>query len=98
MMDMPSEGWCVFVRLSPPRRGRVATFARASGGSFDCDYDMLVGADGVNSRVRGALEESVPDFTVRQTQVSKPPRSQLSKKAVHPVRRKRFRTSILDPR
>ena len=60
-----------FSCLSPPRRSRVATFERASGGSVDCDYDMLVGADGTNSRVRGALEENVPDFTVRQEKVSK---------------------------
>eukprot|EP00752_Nemacystus_decipiens_P010969 g9749.t1 len=45
---------------------RVATFKRASGDTVEREYDMLVGADGVNSRVRKALEENVPDFTVRQ--------------------------------
>lgn len=31
---------------------------------------MLVGADGVNSRVRKSLEDNVPDFTVRQREVT----------------------------
>lgn len=33
------------------------------------EYDMLVGADGVNSRVRRSLEEGVPEFAVRQQEV-----------------------------
>lgn len=72
-----------FSRLSPPRRSRVATFERASGGSIDCDYDMLVGADGVNSRVREALKEHVPDFTVRQEEVCKTLRSQPPKNIIN---------------
>ena len=36
---------------------------------MELEYDMLVGADGVNSRVRKSLEENVPDFTVRQREV-----------------------------
>ena len=37
---------------------------------MELEYDMLVGADGVNSRVRKSLEENVPDFTVRQREVT----------------------------
>ncbi len=47
----------------------MATFDRANGETVESQYDMLVGADGVNSRVRLALQETVPDFTVRQVQV-----------------------------
>jgi 2-polyprenyl-6-methoxyphenol hydroxylase-like FAD-dependent oxidoreductase len=34
------------------------------------EYDMLLGADGVNSQVRAALQAQVKDFGVRQTHVS----------------------------
>ncbi|CAN0516457.1 unnamed protein product, partial [Scytosiphon promiscuus] len=50
-------------------RERVAAFERHNGQVVERAYDMLVGADGVNSRVRGALEKEVPDFTVRQREV-----------------------------
>ena len=50
-------------------RNRAAIFERASGDTVELEYDMLVGADGVNSRVRKSLEENVPDFTVRQREV-----------------------------
>lgn len=48
-------------------------------------YDMLVGADGVNSRVRKSLEENVPDFTVRQREVI-------------PSNRERYQTYFTGPR
>lgn len=48
---------------------RVATFERGDGEIVEIEYDMLVGADGVKSRVRNALKENVPDFTVEQRQV-----------------------------
>lgn len=48
---------------------RVATFERGNGDVVESEYDMLIGADGVNSRVRKKLEENVPDFTVRQRKV-----------------------------
>ncbi|CAN0536033.1 unnamed protein product, partial [Ectocarpus sp. 8 AP-2014] len=48
---------------------RVATFERGNGDVVESEYDMLIGADGVNSRVRKELEENVPDFTVRQREV-----------------------------
>ncbi|CAM9228175.1 unnamed protein product [Ectocarpus sp. 13 AM-2016] len=51
---------------SPSSPSRVAIFERGSGDVIEVGYDMLVGADGVNSRVRKSLEENVPDFTVRQ--------------------------------
>ena len=47
----------------------MATFERGNGKIVQREYDMLVGADGVNSRVRRALEETVPDFTVREVEV-----------------------------
>jgi 2-polyprenyl-6-methoxyphenol hydroxylase-like FAD-dependent oxidoreductase len=34
------------------------------------EYDMLLGADGVNSQVRAALQAQVKGFKVRQTHVS----------------------------
>lgn len=48
---------------------RIATFQGPDGESFDRDYDMLVGADGVNSRVRAELDAKVPDFTYAQKKV-----------------------------
>ncbi|CAM9788399.1 unnamed protein product [Scytosiphon promiscuus] len=55
---------CAFTGMDMERR--VAAFERQNGQVVERAYDMLVGADGVNSRVRGALEKQVPDFTVRQ--------------------------------
>lgn len=49
----------------------VATFEHGDGGdSFEVGYDMLLAADGAKSRVRSILEREVPDFTVRQREVS----------------------------
>lgn len=53
----------------PNSLDRVAKFTRANGDVFGSEYDMLVGADGVNSGVRQVLEEIVQDFTVRQLEV-----------------------------
>ncbi|CAN0489605.1 unnamed protein product, partial [Scytosiphon promiscuus] len=53
----------------PSSLNRVATFERGDGEIVEREYDMLVGADGVHSRVRNALKENVPDFTVEQRQV-----------------------------
>ena len=47
---------------------------------------MLVGADGVNSRVRGALEETVPDFTVREVEVMAPHFLGEVPSSAHPLR------------
>ena len=55
--------------LSPPSPSRTATFERGDGDTFEREYDMFVGADGVNSRVRKSLEDNVPGFTVRQKEV-----------------------------
>lgn len=49
---------------------RVATFERGNGDIVENSYDMIVGADGCNSRVRKNLEENVQDFTVRQRKVT----------------------------
>lgn len=57
------------VRFVVPSRRRVAIFERASGEVVERGYDILVGADGVNIRVRNALEDQVSDFTVRQREV-----------------------------
>ena len=48
----------------------MATFDHGGGDSFEVGYDMLLGADGANSRVRSILEREVPDFTVKQREVS----------------------------
>ncbi|CAN0208273.1 unnamed protein product [Ectocarpus sp. 6 AP-2014] len=54
---------CTFSKVDMEQR--VATFERGNGDVVESEYDMLIGADGVNSRVRKELEENVPDFTVR---------------------------------
>lgn len=47
----------------------IAKFENKDGEGTERAYDMLVGADGVNSRVRSELEAQVPEFTVRQREV-----------------------------
>ncbi|CAM9610002.1 unnamed protein product [Scytosiphon promiscuus] len=47
----------------------VATYERGNGETFESAFDMLVGADGVNSRVREALQDHSPGFTVREREV-----------------------------
>ncbi len=41
-----------------------ATFALPGKGPSTVDYDMLVGADGVGSTVRAALQAKLPDMRV----------------------------------
>lgn len=47
----------------------MATFENKEGESIERAYDILVGADGVNSHVRSELEAKVPEFTVTQKEV-----------------------------
>jgi ubiquitin carboxyl-terminal hydrolase 48 len=44
--------------------GRKIQFHQSGGGEVVEGYDLLVGADGVGSAVRGALQEYYPDMTV----------------------------------
>ncbi|KAK9792051.1 hypothetical protein WJX73_007017 [Symbiochloris irregularis] len=41
---------------------RRVTFSNPAGKKVSAAYDLLLGADGVNSRVRGELERQVPDY------------------------------------
>ncbi|KAK9830441.1 hypothetical protein WJX72_011767 [[Myrmecia] bisecta] len=43
---------------------RTATFECPDGSSVDASFDVLIGADGVNSKVRQELQRQVPDFGV----------------------------------
>ena len=48
--------------------GKVATFTDSSGAIVKVDYDLLLGADGCNSRVRKSMSDnqtSLKDFSVR---------------------------------
>lgn len=53
-----------------PTAVRIAKFGDEKGEVVECKYDLLVGADGVNSRVRSELEKNIPDFKVEQRLVS----------------------------
>ncbi|KAK9905507.1 hypothetical protein WJX75_001138 [Coccomyxa subellipsoidea] len=43
-------------------KGRQAKFTDASGGTVNVDYDLLLGADGVNSKVRAELQRQIAGF------------------------------------
>ncbi|CAN0145885.1 unnamed protein product [Scytosiphon promiscuus] len=55
---------CMFSTMDTQKR--VAKFERGDGNVLETSFDMLVGADGVNSRVRQALQDHKPGFTVRE--------------------------------
>lgn len=76
LIFVTNAGQCLHAPSTPVRptlyskpAHRVATYERSNGETLESSFDLLVGADGVNSRVRSALQDIAPGFTVREQEV-----------------------------
>ena len=67
---LTSQAFCLRAGIAPDKK--EVTFGRGSNSGSSSStsnvvteqYDLLVGADGIGSTVRGALQELYPDMTV----------------------------------